>query len=333
MRLITVFFLLTISLFNSLISQEIRKYSDAETYARGILLVNDTIYTSNANGTVCRFSWDNKFKDSTIYLGNEELRDIECANGQLFVMESGKKGVVHRISKSEHDTLSNLLSLAPNVFFDGMDSYKSTIFLMGDPIYDTFSVFVSKDAGLNWETVNVPMAIQGEAGFAASGTNVQVLNDSTYLFVTGGRSSRFFKTTSWGQSWEVSDMPFPNCSNSTGAFSMHMKNADFGIIVGGNYEDPKNKEYNCFITEDGGETWKVPFSNPNGYRSCVLEKNGVWYCCGTTGLDYSIDHGMNWKMLSSNEFFALTTDNQFIYATARNGQLYRFKLIENDTND
>lgn len=328
MRLIIVFFLLKISLFNSLLGQEIRKYTDAKTYARVVLWVNDTIYTSNANGTVCRFSWDKKFKDSAIHLGNEELRDIISVNGQLFAMESGKKGIVHRVTSGKHDTLSNLLSLAPTVFFDGMDSNKSTIFIMGDPIYDNFSVFVSRDSGLNWETVNVPMAIQGEAGFAASGTNVQVLNDSSFFFVSGGKSSRFFKTTSGGQTWEVSDLPFPNCSNSTGAFSMHMKNATFGIVVGGNYEQPENREFNCFITEDGGETWKVPFSSPNGYRSCVIEKNGVWYCCGTTGLDCSKDNGMNWEMLSDKEFFALTTDNQFIYATARDGHLYRFNLIK-----
>lgn len=327
MRLLVVFFLAILTISNVANGQEIRRYAASVTYSRGILCVNNTIFTSNADGSISRFNWDKPSEDTNFYFGETELRDIACINNQLFAMESGEKGILHRKDQTIKDTLNQLFSIAPNVFFDGMDNYESTFFVMGDPINGIFSLFSSSDSGQTWQKIDGLESLEGEAGFAASGTNVQVLDDSTFIFVSGGNLSRFFKSTNGGKNWTIIDLPFQLGKTSSGAFSIHMKNKDFGIVVGGNYEAPNENVQNCFITSDGGITWSSPLKNPHGYRSCVIEKNGIWYCCGTNGLDYSTDNGKTWEILSSTEFFTLTTDDYYVYATAKKGLLYRFKLI------
>lgn len=328
MRLLVVFFLATLSNSNVTNSQESRKYTSSDTYSRGILCVNNTIFTSNADGSITRFKWDKPSEDTNFNFGKTELRDIAFINNQLFAMESGEKGILHHKDKTSKDTLNQLYSLAPNVFFDGMDNYESTLFIMGDPINGIFSLFTSPNGGQTWSKIDGVKSREGEAGFAASGTNVQVFDDSTFIFVSGGNSSRYFKSTNRGKNWTVIDLPFQSGSTSSGAFSIHMKNKEFGIVVGGNYEAPIDNAQNCFITSDGGITWNSPLKNPHGYRSCVIEKNGIWYCCGTNGLDFSADNGQTWLQLSSTEFFTLTTDDYYVYATAKKGLLYRFKLIQ-----
>jgi hypothetical protein len=328
MRLLVVLILASLAHRHVANGQESRKYTTSDTYSRGILCLNETIFTSNADGSITRFNWDKPSEDTNFHFGTTELRDITIINNQLFAMESGEKGILHVKDKTSKDTLNQLYSLAPNVFFDGMDNYESTIFLMGDPINGIFSLFTSPDGGQTWRKIDGLKSKEGEAGFAASGTNVQVLNDSTFLFVSGGNSSRFFKSTNGGKNWTIVDLPFQSGNSSAGAFSIHMKNNDFGIVVGGNYELPMENVQNCFITSDGGITWSSPLKNPNGYRSCVIEKNRIWYCCGTNGLDFSTDNGQTWLQLSSTEFFTLTADDYYVYATAKKGLLYRFKLIQ-----
>ena len=77
---------------------------------------------------------------------------------------------------------------------------------------------------------------------------------------------------------------------------------------------------------DGGKTWKAPNTNPRGYRSCVIEHKGVYYACGTTGIDYSLDDGANWKPLTSGKFYSLTVLKKKLYASATEGRVAQFKL-------
>ena len=75
------------------------------------------------------------------------------------------------------------------------------------------------------------------------------------------------------------------------------------IIVGGDFSNAASTEKNCFISTNGGKTWKAPKTPPNGYRSSVefLSKNDV-LTCGLNGIDYSRDGGKNWRLLSKESF-------------------------------
>jgi hypothetical protein len=88
---------------------------------------------------------------------------------------------------------------------------------MGDPVESVFSLYFSMDRGLNWTVSRTAVkSYEGEAGFAASGTNVQLLGDSLIYFVSGGHYSRFFKSNDLGQTWEISELPYSS-NNTSGA--------------------------------------------------------------------------------------------------------------------
>ena len=121
--------------------------------------------------------------------------------------------------------------------------------------YHIFSLFHSSDLK-HWERITPALpSFDGEAGFAASGSTVQISN-GVYYFVSGGEKSRFFMSKDKGLTWIQSELPFKK-SNASGAFSLAMKDTSNGIVVGGDYLAPNSRENVCFITKDGGITWNT----------------------------------------------------------------------------
>jgi photosystem II stability/assembly factor-like uncharacterized protein len=196
---------------------------------------------------------------------------------------------------------------------------------MGDPVDNEFSLYHSSDLK-HWEKITPALpSYFGEAGFAASGSTVQISN-GIYYFVSGGEKSRFFMSKDKGQTWIHSELPFKN-SQASGTFSLAMKDQKNGIVVGGDYLAPNSRENVCFITKDGGITWSAPTSGPFGYRSCVYYTDGVYYSCGTNGIDYSKDNGTTWIQLSNENCFSMCSDTEYVYASSTNGRIIRISKL------
>ncbi len=303
-------------------------YSDSICYARGIIFKNNRIYTANSNGKIYSTNLrSKKSKELNTDTKLEELRDIAIVNKFIYGLQSGTTGKLIEISPKNEIRIIEY-DFWKGIFLDGMDFHNNTGFIMGDPVNDKFSLFYSKDAGKTWEKCKGEVnADKGEAGYAASGTNVQVLNDSTFIFVSGGSTNRFYKSTDYGQTWGYSVIPF-NSGEGIGAFSVCFNNELEGIAVGGNYQKPLNPDKTVFYTLDGGKNWEGSFSGLTGYKSCVYYKNGIFYACGTNGLDYSKDGGQNWYSLLKGNFFTMTSDEKYLYLTAPKSCIQKIKLIQ-----
>ena len=216
------------------------------------------------------------------------------------------------------------------VFLDGMDFHGSTGFMMGDPKDSIFSLYDTKDGGLTWNIcLGEIKAHNKEAGFAASGSNVQVLNDSTYVFVSGGEISRFFKSTDNGKSWTDVVLPYYP-GESTGAYSLNFMNDSIGVIVGGDYQDPNLRMNISFYSNDGGESWYNNEHPVRGYRSCVISHDGIFYTCGRNGIDFSNNNGVDWIPFADGAYFSLAISNDKLIATLKEGNVQLFNLIENE---
>lgn len=303
-------------------------YSDRPIYARGILCKDGRIFLGNSDGSIYYINIEKK--NSAIlfkHTGIDEIRDVEAVGNQIIAMHSGENGKLILLK------LDGSIKMLKNeewkgVFFDGIDFYNQTGFLMGDPKDEYFSLFHTKDGGKNWQSCEGKIkAEKGEAGFAASGSNVQVLNDSTYIFVSGGMKSRFFKTTDSGKTWTDAILPYYP-GESTGAYSVHFSNDSIGVIVGGDYLDPAIRMNVCFYTFDGGESWFNATAPVRGYRSCVISHNAIFYSCGRNGIDFSFDNGETWIPFANGAYFALCISKDKLVATAKNGKIFFFELIE-----
>ena len=309
---------------------KIIQYSTENCYSRSIIFRDSIIYTGNSNGTL--FSTNLGNKSSKNFLKNkkfEEVRDIEFSNDFLFGMQSGSFGLLAKVDTSKFiEFIAPSSSIWIGTFLDGMDFYGNTGFIMGDPKDGFFSLFRSEDGGNSWIPCEGKIEnYDGEAGFAASGTTVHVMNDSTFIFVSGGKKSRFFKSTDKGKTWKITSLPYMT-SESSGAFSICMISDQVGVIVGGDYANPDLCLNTCFYTDDGGEFWLNAEVQTRGYRSCVIFAKGIFYACGTTGIDYSIDNGLTWKPFANGNYFSMCTDNRSLYATIPNGSFQIFDLIK-----
>lgn len=301
-------------------------------YSRSILVKDSIVYTANSNGSM--YASNLNTSKSTNLLANkrfEEMRDIEFCGTNLFGMQSGTYGL---LAQTDGRIFVDYIIPSSNIwietFLDGMDFYNKTGFIMGDPKKGFFSLYKSLDGGLKWKECEGKLeAYEGEAGFAASGTNVQVMNDSTFMFVSGGKKSRFFKSKDQGKTWKSTSLPYMN-GESSGAFSLCMLNDSIGVIVGGDYSNPDLCMNTCFYTDDAGDFWINAEEQTRGYRSCVIEANGVFYACGTNGIDFSLDNGKSWTPFANGNFFSMCADKSKLYVTIPNGSFKIMDLIHSN---
>lgn len=309
---------------------KIIQYSTDKCYSRSIVIKDSTVYTANSDGTL--YATDLTSNQSKNLLENkkfEEMRDLEFSGDFLFGMQSGTYGLLAKTNGVEFiDYVIPASSMWIGTFLDGMDFYGQTGFIMGDPKDGFFSLYRSENGGNTWIPCEGKLeAYEGEAGFAASGTNVQVMNDSTFIFVSGGKKSRYFKSTDKGKTWKINSLPYMT-SESSGAFSIQMISDSIGVIVGGDYANPDLCLNTCFYTDDGGQFWINAEEQTRGYRSCVIYANKVFYSCGTNGIDYSLDNGVNWKPFAHGNFFSMCADSKTLYVTIPNGSFQLFDLIQ-----
>ncbi|MGB0776543.1 MAG: WD40/YVTN/BNR-like repeat-containing protein [Flavobacteriaceae bacterium] len=281
---------------------------------RAILPISETeMYFLSDQGTLGHVI--NTTEISLIQFDSLPYRAIASFEERNFGLSIGNPALIKDLSNSEVLYRED----HPKVFYDAMAISKKGIgFAIGDPVQDVMSVLVSKDGGMQWKKVeskSLPRAIEGEAAFAASNSNLKILKNKLY-FVSGGRVSRFYKSDDLGENWSAVQLPMISGKSTTGAYSMDFYDAETGIVLGGDYTDKTAHKDNIAITTNGGKTWKiVPENSSIGYRSCVQfapEGNGeLIFAIGTPGLSISQDGGWSWETYSElNNYYTLRFVNK-----------------------
>jgi len=308
-------------------------YGPDSVHARGIQIHEQVIYTANSNGHVYSLNLKSGEKQQLTTKAHPELRDIYVKNtNEISAMQSNDTCYFSQSSSiiSESQNFILFKETKFNTFLDAFDINQNGYGVMlGDPVAGIFQVFTTKDFGQKWSKVSHTTLVteQGEAGFAASGTTVQVINDSTYYFISGGKASNLYISNDFGKTWSKKAIPFVH-SEASGPFSMNFWSKDDGIVAGGDYTKPNDTINNCFVTHDGGKTWIKPIKTISGYKSCVIKAGNILYACGTNGMDISTDLGKNWYQLNHFNTFSMTFDQNFVYATTKQGKIIKIKRYE-----
>ena len=284
---------------------------DTKTSLRGLCVVNDRIvWVSGSNGTVGKSNDGGKTWKWLVVKGFEkrDFRDIEAFDGTTAVIIA--VDVPAYILKTNDGGESWKVVYENNtkgMFLDAMEFWNEQAgIVIGDPIDGRFFIARTFDGGTTWKEIPnnfKPKADSGEALFAASGTNIRVLDHDEAVFVTGGLSSRVFIRDS------STRLPLIQGKETTGANSVSVmdhhsrKGGKTMIVVGGDFNAPNSDTANCFFSNDRGKTWKAPKVPPHGYRSCVeyLSQKHI-VSCGINGIDYSTDGGNKWTWISKEGF-------------------------------
>lgn len=228
-----------------------------------------------------------------------DFRDIALLGPDQVVLMSAGPGAASRLLRR---TAQGWVELArerdPAGFWDGIAFWDGQQgLLVGDPTDGRLTILRTEDGGRNWIRVGaerMPAPIAGEFAFAASGTSVCVAAAGHAWIATGGAAARVWRSADWGRSWSAAELPLPH-GDSAGAFSIAMRDAQHGVVVGGDYARPEAGGVTAAWTEDGGARWQAAPVPPAGYRSCVAWMDGVWVCTGPGGTDLSRDGGRSWQ--------------------------------------
>jgi len=286
---------------------------------------------TNSKAGFISFKNDSDTKIVKLQKEKTDFRSIASNGMDILFINAGSPANMYKMGTFSYNCESSLIytESGEKVFYDSMfiDVKSGFGIIIGDPTEDCLSILLTEDYGKSWNKTpcsNLPKTVDGEAAFAASDTNVKII-DGVIFIVSGGKKSRLFKSVDKGKTWEVFETPIIQGEAMTGAFSMDFYNKKKGIIVGGNYDQQKDNSANKAITKDGGKTWKLIAKNEAfGYASCVQfmpKSNGrVIYTCGTSGVYYSTNSGKKWhKILDDTDFYTLRfSSDKFIYLAGRN---------------
>lgn len=288
------------------------KINNHETSMRGLYAVDDTIvWASGKEGKFLKTT-DGKHWITGIVSGCDRLdfRDIHAFDDRnVLVMSSGRGGFIYKTTNGGDNWDLVYANPDEGIFFNGMDFWDSLNGLAyGDPIGKRLVLIKTKDGGKNWQKFSpdvLPESLDGEAGFAASGTGIVCIDDSVVFIGLGNaEKTRILRSNDRGETWQVFDTPLRN-GEASGIYSMSFQTQYVGIIVGGNYKDSTNSEGNCAITSDGGQNWLlIETGRPKGYRSCVCFNSKVTLSTGETGTDISYDNGKTWQQISSLGYYS-----------------------------
>jgi len=281
---------------------------------RGLAVVSDRVaWASGARGTVIR-TVDGETWKVVAVPGAEKLdfRDIEAWDENTAIAMSIGPGDASNVYKTTDGgaTWRRVFANAePSGFWDAItfwDRRRGALF--GDPVRGRFQVFTTEDGGETWTPVpeaGMPMALENEGGFAASGSCLVSGPGQRLAFVTGGAAeARAFVSTNGGRSFQVSTSPVPAGAASKGLFSATWLDEKTLLTVGGDYKEPALGGVKAALSSDGGAHWSAISAAP-GFLSSVVRgpaRDAAIVAVGLAGTGISGDGGKTWKAVDATPY-------------------------------
>jgi photosystem II stability/assembly factor-like uncharacterized protein len=294
-------------------AQRIKVLTDtAKVSLRGLSVVNDNvIWASGAKGKVARSTDGGKSFTWFTVKGFEQrdFRDVEAFDANTAILMAVDSPAIILKTKDGGKSWNEVFrDDRKGMFLDAMGFDETgNGMVVGDPIDGRLFIATTSNYGDKWLALrdddNEYTVGDGEAFFAASGTNVYITGNKYkpfICFVTGGTDSRLFINGS------PAGLNIIHGQGSQGANSVAVDpTLKKIVIVGGDFNNDSSSKNNIEIfTVDGERLLQAPVQTPpRGYRSCVVFLTAsVLITCGTTGVDVSTDGGLNWKLISNESY-------------------------------
>lgn len=307
---------------------------------RGLHMLNDQlVWISGPEGTVYRttnggLSWKQLPSPAADSL---DYRTLWAFDEQTAIIGSaGQPAIIYRTADAGQHWQAVYTDTTAQAFFDALAfADKKNGLMMSDPVYGSFLLLKTTDGGKNWQPVskeNIPTAGEAEAGFAASNSGMQWLNEKEALFATGGSQVRVLSTTDGGESWSSVATPMAANSPARGIYSLAINPDGVGIAVGGDYSQPEETENHLLTTKDGGKSWqRIDNTGLRGYRSGVAYIPGTvatFVAVGTSGMDITTNGGKDWQPLSDLNLNAIrfSPSGKLGWAVGPKGNLVKINL-------
>src|SRR5262245_35864810 len=304
---------------------------------RGVSAVNERMAWASGSGATVLKTTDGGQTWQKLHVTDEALdfRDIDAIDAQTAYILSIGNGAASRIYKTTDAGNSWKLQFKNDdekAFLDAMSFWDANHGIaFGDSVDKKFYILTTADGGNTWSRVppeNLPPAQANEGAFAASGTNIAVFGKGHAWIGTGAATkSRVLHTSDGGHTWQVADTPLAS-GPSSGIFSIAFRDAQHGVVAGGDYKKEQEAVDNLAVTSDGGATWTL-VKGLSGFRSVMTYVPGVktpaLVAFGPSGGDWSLDDGQTWHRLPGPGYdtFSFAPGKQTGWAAGNNGSIGR----------
>jgi photosystem II stability/assembly factor-like uncharacterized protein len=307
---------------------------------RGVSAVSDTVaWASGTGSTVLRTSdGGQSWTRQTVTPDAVDFRDIDAINERVAYVLSidfGPKSRIYKTTDAGATWTPQFLNTDPKVFLDAMGfSDEQHGIAFGDSIDGQFFVLRTDDSGKTWARIpaaSLPPALPNEGAFAGSGTNVAMLGPNVWIGTGAAAKSRVLRSNDRGRTWKVADTPVAS-GPSLGIFSIAFRDAQHGVVVGGDYNKVTEAVDNVAVTSDGGATWThVKERGLSGFRSVVRYVPGAGrslVAVGPQGADYSTDDGHSWTPIAGTGFhtFSFSPSGKIGFGAGGRGSLGKLTM-------
>lgn len=308
--------------------------SGVKVRLRGISAVNsDVAWASGREGTVLRTVDGGKHWQAIKVPGAGELdfRDVEGFDADTAVVLSIGPGEASRVYRTEDGGKSWKLALQnkdPRAFFDCMAFEDERGWMLGDPVEGRFQIYATDNGGLDWRLLpNGPVAEQGEAAFAASGTCILRTQDAL-LIGSGGSRARLHVLRDGRSGWRAMDSGMSRGKPEAGVFSLAQ--TPFGAFaVGGDYKVEQ--------APGNAAEWRLGYKRdpllgttaPRGYRSGVACLEVTPLKCvvvGPGGADAW--NATAWSKVSDTGYDAIDLAGNTGWASGDEGRIGRIEITD-----
>ncbi len=268
--------------------------------------------------------------------GELQFRDVDAFDARTAYLLSAGAGRLSRIYRTDDAGATWTLQLQnedPEGFFDCMAFWdRDHGIAYGDEVDGELSIFRTEDGGSHWLRVTGLPALDGEGGFAASGTCALTRPGGLGWIAAGNAAqARAMVTRDHGATWKFYETPIV-AGSAAGLTTIAFWDDERGIALGGQIGQDTAYADNVAVTSDGGRTWTLAgrpsFPGPVYGSALVMgAASPTVFAVGPQGMSYSEDAGATWNLASDETFWAVAFASERLgWAVGPEGRVVRIAL-------
>jgi photosystem II stability/assembly factor-like uncharacterized protein len=319
---------------------ELKDSGTLEVRFRGLSAVSrTTAWVSGTQGTVLRTTdggatWRNVSPPGATELQFRDIEAFDARRAVVLAIGEGEASRVYRTGDGGATWTESFRNTDPRAFYDCLTFFDPRHGLaMSDPVDGKFRILSTKDGGRSWKALpneGMPPALEGEAGFAASGQCLVNSGPRDVWLATGGAArARVLHSADRGLTWTVADTTVPAGDPARGVFALAFRDRAHGIAVGGDYRADQPSPRAAATTGDAGHTWTTAAQPPPAYRSGVAwlpYSRTAALAVGPTGTDLTTDGGRTWRTVDTGSYDTVDcTPDRGCWAAGEKGRVARLE--------